>query len=153
MQPIIIRCRQQIARPAKAICAEIANTASWTTFRGYGPLPGVVEAVYEHRTDLMVGSRIRVRNTDGSGHVEEITAWAPGQEVAMTLHSFTPPLSALATHITEIWRFEAEQGSTLVTRTLGLHPRQRRARPALWLIAQLLRRAVARHLAEIAARG
>jgi hypothetical protein len=153
MQPITFRCRQQIARPAEAICAEIANTANWTAFRGYGPLPGIAEAVYEHRTDQLVGSRIRVRNTDGSGHLEEITAWSSGQEVAMTFHSFTPPLSVLATHFTEVWTFQPEQGGTLVTRTFGLYPRHRLASPALWLIAQLLRRAVARQLTELATPG
>jgi hypothetical protein len=43
----------------------------------------------------MIGSRIRVRNTDGSQHVEEILKWVPNKELILKLQEFTPPLSYL----------------------------------------------------------
>lgn len=136
--------------PAGAICDQIADTASWSAFRGYGILPGVQRASYEKRTDGMVGSRIRVTNTDGSQHVEEIYQWVQGHEIGMRLQEFTAPLRALATHINEDWRFQAAPAGTLITRTIHMYPRHALARPALWLIAQLFRRAIARNLAEMA---
>jgi hypothetical protein len=150
MRPIAVQCSRLIPRPATAICEEIADTTRWGEFKGYGPLPGIAHAEYEHRTNTMVGSRIRVRSTDGSLHTEEIERWVPGSEVAMRLHDFTPPLSRLATHFTETWGFHSEQHGTLVTRVFHLYPRRPATRPALWLIARLLQRAVARQLREMA---
>lgn len=101
MQPIRFACSATIQKSAPAIGAEIADVARWREFRGYGPLPGIARAAYELRTEQMVGSRIRVHSTDGSTHVEEITAWEPGVQVAMRLGEFTPPLCHLASHFTE----------------------------------------------------
>jgi hypothetical protein len=153
MRPIAVQCSQLIPRPATAICEEIADTTRWREFKGYGPLPGIAHAEYEHRTATMVGSRIRVRSTDGSLHTEEIERWVPGSEVALRFHDFTPPLSGLATHFTEMWSFQPAPQGTLVTRVFHLYPRRPATRPALWLISRLLRRAVARQLREMAKPG
>lgn len=151
MNPIGFQCHHIIARTGSEICSEIADTAHWGGFTGYGILPGIESAEYEKRTDDMVGSRIRVRNTDGSQHVEEITKWVPGREVGMKLHEFSPPLSHLATHITEEWDFQAQDHATLVTRTFHIFPRRAATRPIVWLISLFFRRAIARHLAAMAA--
>jgi hypothetical protein len=152
MKPITFECQTVIPRSADEICAEIADVARWSEFDGYGILPGIENAAYEIQTANRVGSRIRVRNTDGSAHVEEIIRWIPGQAVALRFHEFTPPLSRLATHFTEEWILKAEHGATHVTRRFEMHPSQPAARPLLWLISLLFRRAIARHLADIAAR-
>lgn len=151
IKPITFQCTQTIARPATAIAAEIADTARWREFRGYGILPGIDSAEYETQTADMVGSRIHVRNTDGSEHVEEIYRWVPGEEIAMKLHEFTPPLGRLATHFTEEWRFQVENGATRVTRKFEMFPTRSTTRPAVWFISLFFRRAIARHLAEMAA--
>ena len=91
MRPIRFACSQLIAQSVPAICAAIADVARWREFKGYGLLPGIADATYEQRTDNMIGSRVRVRNTDGSGHVEEFYAWEPTQQVAMKFDRFTPP--------------------------------------------------------------
>ncbi|MBP7693247.1 MAG: SRPBCC family protein [Anaerolineales bacterium] len=151
MQPIEFQCSQLIPAPAEVICAGLADTSRWSEFSGNGILPGIQSAQYEQRTAAMVGSRIRVRNTDGSEHVEEIYAWVEGQAVGMRLQEFTPPLKYLATHFTEDWRFEARPSATFVTRTIRMFPRGPATYPAVWLISRLFRRAIARHLADIAA--
>lgn len=151
MRPITFRCRRVLPYSAEQISAAIADTSRWGEFAGYGPLPGVAHAEYEHLTEQMVGSLVRVRNTDGSSHLEEITAWEPGSEIALTFRGFTPPLSRLATHFTEVWTFQPHQQGTLVTRTFGLFPSSWAARPVLWLISLLLRRAIDRQLAAMAA--
>ena len=153
MRPIVFQCRQLIPRSTADICAEVADLDRWRTFDGYGILPGIASAVYESRAETMVGSRIRVHNRDGSNHVEEIYRWVPGQAIAMKFSDFSPPLSHLATHFTEEWHFEAQESATLVTRTFHLFPTRSTTRPVLWLISLLFRRAIARHLAEIAQTG
>lgn len=153
MQPITFRCARELPLSAAEICAGIADVGRWGEFRGYGVLPGIASARYERRADGMVGSRIRVRNTDGSQHTEEILAWHPPGPVLIKLHEFTPPLSRLATQIVEEWAFEPAPAGTRLTRTFHMHPRRAAARPALWLISLLFRRAVTRHLAQMAAVG
>lgn len=150
MRPIRFACSQLIAQSAPAICAAIADVARWREFKGYGLLPGIADATYEQRTETMIGSRVRVRNSDGSGHVEEFYAWEPTKQVAMKFDRFTPPLCHLATHFTEEWLFETRTNATLVTRKFQLFPKHAVARPLLWLIALVFRQAIARHLADMA---
>ena len=151
MQPIVFQCSQVIAAPGTDITSAIADTALWNQFKGYWILPGIESAEYEVRTEDMVGSRIRVRSTDGSEYVEEIYRWVPGHAVGMKLHEFSPPLSHFATHFLEEWSFRAEGKATVVTRTLRMFPSRPLARPIVWVISHFMRRAIARHLAQIAA--
>jgi hypothetical protein len=69
----------------------------------------------------------------------------------MQLGNFTPPLSRLASHFVEEWRFVPQENGTLVTRSVSLYPRRALARPFLLAIAQFLQRALDQHLAEMAA--
>ena len=149
MKPIAFQFTRLIPTSASDICAAIVDVDRWSEFGGYGILPGIEKAVFEKQTADMVGSRIRVRNTDGSQHVEEIYKWIPGQEIAMKFHEFTPPLSYLATHFTEEWHLKAEGYATHVTRSFEMFPRRLTTRPLLWLISLLFRRAIARHLEEM----
>jgi hypothetical protein len=72
MHPITFQRSTTILKPATGICSEMADVTRWNEFRGYGFLPGIASAEYEVRTADMVGSCVRVRNTDGSEHIEEI---------------------------------------------------------------------------------
>jgi hypothetical protein len=150
MQPIIFECTQLIPKAAPDICAQIADTDRWREFKGYGFLPGIKNAEYEKRTDDMLGSRIRVHNADGSAHVEEIYKWVPGQDVAMKISEFTPPLNNLAAYFTEEWAFQANNTGALVTRKFQLFPVRSSARPILWFISLFFKKAIERHLAEMA---
>ena len=150
MKPIMFACQRLIPKSTAVIFAEVADIARWIEFNGYGILPGIETATYKVHTEAMVGSRIQVLNRDGSSHVEEITAWIPDREIAMTLQDFTPPLSFMATHITETWHFQVEDDGTRVTRTFQMFPRHVLARPSLWLISLLFRGAINRHLEEMA---
>ena len=149
MRPITFERRQTIHRPAIEISAEIADLTRWPEFNGYAFLPGIESAEYENRTNDMVGSHIRVHNRDGSSHVEEICEWDAGKRIVMKLHAFTPPLNRLSTHFIEEWHFEGKDNATLVTRKFQMFPRQPIARPLLWLISLLFRRAITLHLSEM----
>jgi hypothetical protein len=150
MNPITFQLQQFIPRTADEICMEIADVARWSEFKGYGPLPGIESAMYEVRADTMIGSRIRVRNTDGSGHVEEITKWVPGKSVAMKFIDFSPPLSRLASHFNEEWTLNPTIEGTIAMRRFELYPIRPATRPFLWLISLMLRRAIRHHFEMIA---
>lgn len=150
MNPVEFQCIQHIARSANDICDMIADTSLWSNFQGAGVLPGIAHAEYELRTEDMVGSRIAVKNSDGSRHVEVIDRWDKGHKVAMRFVDFSPPLSKLATHFTEEWTFESVPGGVNVTRKFALFPKGRGARIALAIIARPLKQAVANHLHAMA---
>lgn len=148
MEGLVFECTRQLSRTPAEIRAAIADVGRWPEFRGYGPLPGIEAAEYERRTPDVLGSVIRVRNRDGSGHSERILEWSDAR-VVMELGDFTPPLSRFAERFRETWSFEPVGASTGVTRRFDLFPRGVLGRPVLFLISLLLRRAVARHLEDM----
>ncbi|MEM7373156.1 MAG: hypothetical protein AAF587_31320 [Bacteroidota bacterium] len=98
----------------------------------------------------MIGSRIRVQNTDGSTHVEEIYTWNPQKAIGIKLCDFSPPLNKLASHFLEDWQFEERTDGTQVRRAFQLFPRSAFTRPFLWIISLFFRKAIAHHLREMA---
>lgn len=131
------------------ISARIARVELWPEFAGYGPIPGIESAHYEKHAEGMIGARIRVKNRDGSTHVEEITEWSPERRIVMTMHSFSPPLQKLADRFVEEWDFTRATDRTAVRRSFTLYPRSPLARPLLSVISKLLRRAISRHLDQM----
>src|SRR3954468_9847780 len=106
MRPIRVSCSDTLGLAPADIARRILDPANWTDFTGYAVLPGIKAAEYEVRTPGVVGSRIRVTNTDGSSHVEEIVEWQPHQRLRLHMKEFSPPLSRLATMFEETWEFE-----------------------------------------------
>jgi hypothetical protein len=146
---ITFNCKATLAITPDEIAKQILDTSNWTDFKGYGPLPGIKSAEFEVKTPEIVGSRIRVHNTDGSTHVEEITEWFPDRRVALRMHEFSVPLSWLATGIDETWEFERDSATTNVVRSFQLHARSVLTCPLLWLISKILKRAIDRHLSQM----
>jgi hypothetical protein len=149
MRPIRFSCSDTLGPAPADIAGRILDLANWTDFKGYAVLPGIKAAGYEVRTPGVVGSRIRVTNTDGSSHVEEIIEWQPDRSLRLRMNEFSAPLSRLATEFQESWAFHRLDKGTRVTRSFELHPKSAIARPALWLISLLLRRAIAWHLRQM----
>ena len=149
MPPITIACEQTLSLPPEQIAEGILDLARWPEFEGYGPLPGIESAEFETRTPQVTGTRIRVKNRDGSTHVEEITEWDPQRRIKLVMTGFAPPLSRLAKSFEETWLFTPTEQGTQVTRRFELHPTSALTRPLLWLIARLMKRAVERHLRQM----
>lgn len=149
MSPVVFSREALVPQAPAAIAASILDLARWPEFTGWGFLPGIRAAAFEVRTPEVVGTRIRVTNTDGSSHVEQIVEWDPARRVRLELSGFSPPLSRLATRFDETWELEPAGDRTRVVRAFALHPRSAAARVALWMIARALERAVARHLRQM----
>src|SRR5437868_11098621 len=97
MGPIRFSCTDTLGLSPAEIAGRILDLANWTDFKGYAVLPGIKAAEYEVRTPGVVGSRIRVTNTDGSSHVEEVVEWQPDLSLLLQMKEFSAPLSRLAT--------------------------------------------------------
>ncbi len=149
MKPITFSCEETLALAPEDIARQILDVTKWPDFHGYGPLPGIKVAEFDVLTPGIVGSRIRVTNTDGSKHVEEIVEWQPTHQLRLHMKEFSAPLSRLATRIEETWEFEPIGNETQVTRSFQLHAKSVLARPLLWMISFLLKRAIARNLREM----
>lgn len=130
----------------------ILDLTKWPDFRGYGPIPGIKSAQFETRTPNVVGSRIRVTNSDGSSHVEEVVAWQPDRRLQLQMGDFSMPLSRLATGFVETWEFERVGHETKAVRSFDLNAKSMLTKPALWLISFFMKRAIARHLQDIKGR-
>jgi len=149
MKPITFSCSVTLSLTPNEIAANILDLEKWPEFQGYGLMPGIRSAEFEVETPEVVGTKIRVTNTDNSSHVEEITVWEPDSRVVLRMDEFSPPLSRLANYFLEIWKFEQESGKTRVTRSFELHPRRLLTKLPLWLISFLLKKAIARQLRQM----
>lgn len=149
MLAITFACSETLPLAPDEIGQQILDLDKWSEFRGYGPIPGIKKAEWHVRLEGIVGSRVRVINLDGSTHVEEILHWDPRQRIELRMGEFSPPLSHLATSFDETWELNPSGTQTQVTRSFRLNAKSWAAKPALWLISRLLKRAVARHLQQL----
>jgi hypothetical protein len=149
MKPITFSCQETLILTPKEIAHRILDVAKWPEFKGYGFIPGVKAAEFEVQTPGIVGSRIRVTNTDGSSHVEEIVEWQPDQRLTLMMKDFSRPLSFLATSFEETWEFDQHTHATEVTRSFKLHARSSLTRLVLVAISWFLKKAVARHMRQM----
>lgn len=146
MNPITFAYHETLGLAPEEIAQQILDVTKWLDFKGYGPIPGISAAELEVRTPEIVGSRIRVTNTDGSKHVEEIVEWQPDCRLQLHMKDFSAPLSRLATQIEETWEFERVGEQTKITRSFQIHAKSALTWPVLWMISFPLKSAIARHL-------
>jgi len=151
-RPIRFELVAELPQSPQEIAALILDLDQWPNFEGWGPLPGIRRAAFEHRAERIVGSRIRCENTDNSAHTEHILVWDPARELRLRLDTFSRPLSLLASYFEEAWLFEPGRPGqpTRAKRTFELHPRSAVTRPLVWVIGRLLRKAIQAQLKQLA---
>ena len=149
MKPITFTCVEILGQAPEDIAKHILDVTKWPDFKGFGPIPGIRVADFEVRTPDIVGSRIRVTNTDGSKHIEEIVEWQPDRRLQLHMKDFSAPLSLLATAIEETCEFEPVGSETKVTSSFQMRAKSILAWPLLWLISFFLKGAIARHLRQM----
>ncbi len=148
-KPLVFHCAETLPMLPAEIAHALLDLDRWSDWKGYGPLPGIRRAEFELRTPEILGSRIRVQNTDGSSHVEQIVVWEPQRRVALQFGEFSRPLSRLAEKFIETLDFAPHGAGTRVTRQFELYPKSWAARPAMWLISLPFRRAMRAHLRQL----
>ena len=149
MKPISFTCDETLPLAPEDIARQILDLTKWPDFHGYGPVPRIKIAEFEVQTPGIVGTRIRVTNTDGSSHVEEIVEWQPDQRIRLEFKEFSPPVSRLATRFEETWEFQRIGDETKVTRSFRLHARTRLGKLLLCVISFFLERAIVRNMREM----
>jgi hypothetical protein len=148
MKPIEIKIVGRVQKSAAEICAEILDTARWAEFEGYSILPGIKSARFAVRTPELVGSRIEVRNTDGSAHVEEIIEWDSARGIGLRFEEFDSPLKHLATHFIERWEFRTVAEGTEATRRMTMYPKGIIGWLMLMPISRLMKKAFEKNLRQ-----
>jgi len=143
-RPVHLSCTVSTHHTPHDIAAIFLDLNNWPLFTGYGILPGIKSASFNTQTPEIVGSVIAVICTDNSTHTEEIVNWNIPHSYQLKLANFSRPLSFFATHFDEKIHFETEDSTTLITRTMDLHPRSFIAYPLLWLIRPLMHKAIIR---------
>jgi hypothetical protein len=130
-----------LRRPPGEVFDFICDLSRWPLFRGYGPIPGIEEARLPEGDAMAVGSRVRVRNTDGSVHHEVVTRLEPGRAFAVRME-LSPPASLVLARIEETVDLTPVPGGTRMVRSFTTTPRSSLVAPLAWLVgAVLLRKA------------
>lgn len=132
---------------------DFTNEASnFTSFVGFGIVPGIREASYETDGGPRLGSRRRVVKTDGTEHLEEIIAFERPWLHVSRIVGLAPPLGWIVQEAEDAWRFAGDNTETRVRRTFSFA-----LRSPLWsavafpLMHVFLRVAISRDLRNIAA--
>jgi hypothetical protein len=149
MKPIAIKIVGHNKKSPQEICTEFLDTERWPEFQGYSILPGIKQAHFETKTPGMVGSRIKVQNTDGSSHVEEIIEWDVDNRMALKFQEFTPPLQHLATHFVEAWEFKKSANGTDVSRSMTMYPKGLLGWLMLLPISRLMKKAFEKNASQL----
>lgn len=138
--------RSIVPRPPEEVFAHLVDLDHWPSFRGWGPLPGIVRAESDDGTRrLVVGARVRVTNTDGSVHLEVVEELVVGRLYRVRME-LAAPTATLMARIDERVDLAPTADGTLVTRRFDVTPRSRFTAPLAWLVARLfLRQAVRIH--------
>jgi hypothetical protein len=150
MKPWTVVCTKTSRLTGEQIGEQILNLQNWPAFAGYGPLPGIAEARFETRTPDVIGTRIRVRNCDGSTHVEEIIEWKPAERIMLEMTEFSRPVSLFASRFIERWQFKRSEGQTAIRRSMELQHKSIFGWIVLGVISRFLKGAIDRHLQQVA---
>ena len=151
MNPVEFTASRLISQNALEVSEVIADVESWSDFDGHGIVPGIEKAVYENRTEDLTGSIIKIKNSDGSEHREEILEWIAGERIVMKIYDFPLPLRTVATHFLEFWNLEEKgKSETLITRKFQIFPVSFLTRPIVNQLSTMLKKATVAHLDEMA---
>lgn len=151
MKPIAISVAGFTQKSSQEICAEFLDTKRWSEFKGYAFLPGIEAARFETKTSELIGSRIKVKNMDGSSHIEEIIEWDERNQIAVKFQDFDSPLRNLATYFIEVWAFRETAGGTEITRSMTMYPKGIAGWLMLNPISRLMKKAFEKHLRQTSA--
>ena len=148
MNPIELTTNGFVNRTPNDICSILLDTNRWSEFEGYSILPGIEKAEFEKRTAEVVGSRIKVRNNDGSSHIEEIVEWDVNKKVVFKFQDFNSILKYFATHFIEEWNFVTKDEGTEIERNMKMYPKHVVGWLILKPVSKLMKKALEKNLMQ-----
>ncbi len=146
MKPIEVKIVGYSNQTSQEACSALLDMERWPEFEGYSIMPGIESAQLERQIPGMVGTRIRVKNLDGSSHVEEIVEWDDENQIALRFQEFNSPLKNLASHFIERWQFRKSERGLEITRTISMYPMNIFAWVTLMPISGLMKKALEKNL-------
>ena len=147
---LAISTAREFDRPADVVFDFTNDAANFTTFAGFGPIPGIRTATYETAGEPAAGSRRRMIKTDGTEHIEEIVRLERPSRHVSKITALSPPFSWLVKSGEDDWRFIASDKGTIVERTFAFELTTPIAAVVAWPLLQLfMRPAVKRDLRNI----
>lgn len=123
-----------------AVFDAVADLTQWPSFRGWGPLPGIVRAELVDGDVVATGARIRVTNTDGSVHHEVFEIFEHGRALRIRME-LGPPACHVLRGIVETLTWDGVG----LTRRFELTPRSAWMFLPACAVTWMMGRAVARH--------
>jgi len=148
LNPIELTTNGFVNRTPNDICSILLDTNRWSEFEGYSILPGIEKAEFEKRTAEVVGSRIKVRNNDGSSHIEEIVEWDVNKKVVFKFQDFNSILKYFATHFIEEWNFVTKDEGTEIERNMKMYPKHVVGWLILKPVSKLMKKALEKNLMQ-----
>lgn len=128
--------------------ATITDLSLWSTFRGAGPVPGIVRATLVAGT-VGLGGRVRVENTDGSIHHETYTEFVPDKKVHLSME-LRPPVSYVMGAMEETIEVEGTGATCTMRRRFDVRARFFFTWPLAFVLCRVfLKRACEKHNAEV----
>lgn len=134
----------ETAHPEKVFDG-VADLANWSSFTGWGPMPGIVKAELVEGQRVEAGARVRVTNTDGSVHHERFEEFERGRRLRIRME-LGPPASRFLSSIVETLEWDGRR----LVRHFVVTPRAWWTAPIARVLAFLLRKAALRHNALLA---
>ena len=101
--------------------AAITDLSLWSSFRGAGPVPGIVRATLVSGT-VGPGGRVRVENTDGSVHHETYVDFIQDKRVHLSME-LRPPVSYVMGAMEETIELEGTGESCTLRRRFEVRAR------------------------------
>jgi hypothetical protein len=117
----------------------------WNDFKGFGIIPGIKTANFIVKSESIKGSIIRVENTDGSSHKEEILAFEKDTYLKIKMYDFSKPLSYFASFFIEEWALKKMEDGYKVERSMTLLSKGMISKFILKVISLSLKKAIHIH--------
>ncbi|HND33430.1 MAG TPA: SRPBCC family protein [Myxococcota bacterium] len=140
----------QVSSPASAArtFAAITDLSLWNSFKGAGPVPGIVRATLASGT-VGLGGKVRVENTDGSVHHETFTEFVPDKKIHLSME-LRPPVSYIMGAMEETLELEGQGATCTLRRRFEVRARFFFTWPMAYVLCTVfLKRACEQHNAEV----
>ncbi len=134
---VVAVSRQMAADPTRVFALALNNELFPKLFPGFGPIPAVLSVQRLDDGPVAVGSRRRVRSSDGGELLEQVLELVEPRCHRYSVSGFRPPFSWWVQAAEADWRFTPREEGCEVRWEYRFAPRSRLARLPVALLARL----------------